>query len=379
MGYWGQYDVVVVGAGPVGATVARKAAKGGARVLLVEKRRSPIYPERCAGIISPRCLKEAEIGEGTVLRKVRGGYIHAPDGRSLKIEASEPRAVVIDRHLFSEELLRAAREAGAEYMPLTRACFLEDQTLFLEREGRSLKVRAKVIVGADGSGSEVARWMGFPPPSRYLLGIQAIVPYRPEREDFIELFLDQEIAPGFFAWVVPAEEGVARVGLATHEARGIRYRLKKLLEKLNLQPIKIRSGFIPIGARARTVKGRVALVGDAAAQAKPTTGGGLYPGIVAAKILGEVLCGDHPLSLYERRWRARLSHELRLGMIIRRISEHLGDKEMNYILALLGRRKLLRLIERLGDIDRPSLLLKALSKDWWEMWKSLRLRRALAP
>jgi len=375
MNYVGEYDVVVVGAGPVGATVAREAAKGGARVLLLEKRKSPIYPERCAGIISPRCLREANVDGGVVVRRIRGGYIHAPDGRSLRIEASEPRAVVIDRHLFNERLLRAAREAGAEYMPLTRACFLEDRTLFLEREGRPLKVRAGIIVGADGSGSEVARWVGFPPPSRYLLGIQAIVPYDPERGDFVEIFLDQDIAPGFFAWVVPAEEGVARVGLATHEAKGIRYRLKKLLEKLNLQPIKVRSGFIPIGARARTVKGRVALVGDAAAQAKPTTGGGLYPGIVAAKILGEVLCGDHPLSLYERRWRSRLSHELRLGMMIRRIAERLGDREISYILAFLGRKKFLRMIGRLGDIDHPSVLLKALSRDWWEMWKSLKLRR----
>ncbi|RLA78627.1 MAG: NAD(P)/FAD-dependent oxidoreductase, partial [Deltaproteobacteria bacterium] len=80
MSYVGEYDVVVVGAGPVGATVAREAAKGGARVLLLERRKSPIYPERCAGIISPRCLREANVDGGVVVRRIRGGYIHAPDG-----------------------------------------------------------------------------------------------------------------------------------------------------------------------------------------------------------------------------------------------------------------------------------------------------------
>ena len=171
------------------------------------------------------------------------------------------------------------------------------------------------------------------------------------------------------------------MGLATYETRGIRHRLKRVLEKLNLQPIKIRSGFIPIGARARTVKGNVALVGDAAAQAKPTTGGGLYPGIVAAKVLGEVLSKDHSLSLYERRWRSRLSHELRMGMIIRRIAERLGDREINTVLAFLSRRKFLHLIEKIGDIDHPSALLKAFAQDsrhWWGIWKSLRLKRRFA-
>ncbi|MCJ7547819.1 MAG: FAD-dependent oxidoreductase, partial [Deltaproteobacteria bacterium] len=84
----GSYDCCVIGGGPVGAVAARSAACNGARVLLVEKGGVPTYPDRCTGIVSLRCLKEADLDESVILREIRGGIIHAPSGRSLRIEAA---------------------------------------------------------------------------------------------------------------------------------------------------------------------------------------------------------------------------------------------------------------------------------------------------
>jgi flavin-dependent dehydrogenase len=75
---FGQYDCCVVGGGPVGAVAARSAAQQGARMLLVEKDATPPYSDRCTGIVSPRCLKEAKFDHGVVLREIRGGGSSMP-------------------------------------------------------------------------------------------------------------------------------------------------------------------------------------------------------------------------------------------------------------------------------------------------------------
>jgi digeranylgeranylglycerophospholipid reductase len=381
MKFLGHYDCCVVGGGPVGAMAARSAAQRGAQVLLVEKGATPTYPDRCTGIVSPRCLKEAGLDEDVVLREIRGGVIHAPNNRSVHIEAADIRALVIDRRLFNLRLLEQAQEAGVEFAPQSMMVGLEDEAAIITRNDDIYRAVAKVIIGADGPKSQVAAWAKLPLPGELLVGLQAMTRYEPEHPDLIEVFVDHELAPGFFAWVVPAEEGVARVGLATHQMKKAASLLKRFLEKLKLKPLKINAGLIPIGPRAQTVAKRVMVVGDAAAQAKPTSGGGLYTGICAAKIAGKVAAA-HALApqdsngfmTYEKRWREQLERELSLGMALRRLFRNLHNREINFIFDVLDNQALLDVVKTYGDIDYPSLIIKALlqrPKDWWRVFKGL--------
>jgi geranylgeranyl reductase family protein len=377
----GCYDCIVVGGGPVGAVAARSAARHGARVLLVEKGGTPTYPDRCTGIVSPRLLEEAGLDEGVVLRRIRGGIIHAPNSRCLRIEAADTRAVVLDRRLFNLRLLEMAQAVGVEFVPESRVTGLDNGSIIIERNGATYQAEAKVVIGADGPRSRVAAWAKLPSPAELLLGLQAMVRYEPAEPDFIEVFFDQELAPGFFAWVVPAEEGIARVGLATHQIRGSSDFLKRFLEKLQLKPLKINAGLIPLGPRAQTVVSKVMVVGDAAAQAKPTSGGGLYTGICCAKIAGAVAAenalaageGDG-LAAYEKGWRAKLDRELSLGMALRRLFKSLHNREINFIFEVLDNKTLLDIVATYGDIDYPSLIIKALlqhPKEWWRVFRGL--------
>jgi digeranylgeranylglycerophospholipid reductase len=383
----GKYDCCVVGGGPVGAVAARSAANQGARVLLVEKGETPTYPDRCTGIISPRCLQEAGVYDGVVLREIKGGIIHAPNGRSIRIEVAETRAVVIDRRIFNRRLLEMAQEAGVDFLLQSRVVGLEDKAAIIARDGNTYRTEAKVIIGADGPKSRVAAWTKLPPPGQLLLGLQAMAQYKAEDFDLIEVFVDQDFAPGFFAWVVPAEEGIARVGLATHQMKKASSFLKRFLEKLKLKPLKINAGLIPIGPRAQTVTEGVMVVGDAAAQAKPTSGGGLYTGIVAAKIAGKV-AAEHALSPedsnglmpYEKRWREQLDRELSLGMSLRRLFRNLHNREINFIFDILDNQALLDVVKTYGDIDYPSLIIKALlqhPKEWWRVFRGLNAKLTL--
>jgi digeranylgeranylglycerophospholipid reductase len=384
---FGHYDCCVVGGGPVGAVAARSAANQGARVLLVEKGEMPTYPDRCTGIISPRCLQEAGLDHGVVLREIKGGVIHAPNGRTVSIEAADTRAVVIDRRLFNSKLLEMAQEAGVEFTSQSRVDGLDDKAAIITRNGDTYRAEAKVIIGADGPKSRVATWTKLPPPGQLLLGLQAMTLYKTEDLDFIEVFFDQDLAPGFFAWVVPAEEGVARVGLATQQMKKASAFLKRFMAKLKLKPLKINAGLIPIGPRSQTVAKGVMVVGDAAAQAKPTSGGGLYTGIVAAKIAGQV-AAEHALApqnnngliTYEKRWRDKLDRELSLGMSLRRLFRNLHNREINFIFDILDNQALLDVVKTYGDIDYPSLIIKALlqhPKEWWRVFRGLNAKLSL--
>jgi len=372
----------------VGAVAARSAACNGARVLLVEKGGAPTYPDRCTGIVSPRLLEEAGLDQRVIVRKIRGGIIHAPNNRCLRIEAADTRAVIIDRQLFNLRLLEMAQQAGVEFVPQSLVTGLEDGSIIIERPGDTYEAEARVVIGADGPKSRVAAWAKLPPPSEFLLGLQAMARYEPEEPDFIEVFFDQELAPGFFAWVVPAEEGIARIGLATHQMKGASVFLKKFLEKLKLKPLKINAGLIPIGVRSQTTADKVLVVGDAAAQAKPFSGGGPYTGICAAKIAGKTAAeyalshqDSKSLAAYEKRWREKLDCELSLGMALRRLFRNLHNREINVIFDVLDNKALLDVISTYGDIDYPSLIIKALlqhPKEWWRVFRGLNAKLTTA-
>jgi digeranylgeranylglycerophospholipid reductase len=384
----GCYDCIVIGGGPVGAVAARSAARNGARVLLVEKGGTPTYPDRCTGIVSPRLLEEAGLDADVVLRRIRGGIIHAPNSRCLRIEAADTRAVVIDRRLFNLRLLEMAQQAGVEFCTESLVTGLDNGSVTIERGGDTYQTEARVIIGADGPRSQVAAWAKLPPPAELLLGLQAMARYEAAEPDFIEVFVDQKLAPGFFAWVVPAEEGIARIGLATSQMKGSSDFLKRFLERLKVKPLKINAGLIPFGPRPQTVAPRVMVVGDAAAQAKPTSGGGLYTGICCAKIAGEVAAenalaaskGDG-LEAYEKGWREQLERELSLGMALRRLFKSLHNREINFIFDILDNKAILDIVATHGDIDYPSLIIKALlqhPKEWWRVFKGLNAKLTTA-
>ena len=382
----GNFDCIVVGGGPVGAVAARSAARQGLKVLLAEKGETPTYSDRCTGIVSLRFVKEAEIDNAVVLREIRGGAIYAPNGKSVSIEAEETRALVIDRHLLNVKLLEMAQMAGVKFIPYSRVVGLDNRSVIIERKDANYQVKTKVVIGADGPKSKVAQWAKLPAPSQFFLGLQATVRHETERPDFIEVYLDQDLAPGFFAWVVPAEEGIARVGLATYHIKGASSYLKKFLDKFNFKPLKINAGLIPIGPRAKTIAEGVMVVGDAAAQAKPTSGGGLYTGIVAAKIAGQVAADHiynyHDLLKYEKGWREKFDRELSFGMSLRSLFIHLRNHELNLIFSILDNNDILDIIKTYGDIDYPSLIIKALlqqPKEWWKVWKSLQNKLITIP
>ncbi|MBI1730876.1 NAD(P)/FAD-dependent oxidoreductase [Candidatus Acetothermia bacterium] len=366
------YDVVVVGGGPAGAVAARESARRGASVLLIEERRQIGLPVQCTGLLSVRGFEAAEANPDVILREVRGAFAHAPDGRILSVESPRVHAYVMDRDRFDCNLVELARNAGVEVQIPARAVGFQPGKLSVQADGKTEVIKTKVVIGADGPQSRVARWAGLAPPEKFIVAIQVTIPYEPEREDFVHVYLSRTIAPAFFAWAVPSTRGYARVGLGTDDGKKARTYLDCWLNKEfpGRTVMGFNAGAIPIGPVERTVSDGVLLVGDAAGQAKPTSGGGIFTGISCAKIAAEVAMravsendvSKKNLSEYEKRWRELFEMELRFGMLAHELLCRMSDEEISKVFETADDPELLTLIGEHGDIDYPSGIAKALLK-----------------
>lgn len=401
-----KYDVVVVGAGPAGSTAARYAAMNGAKVLLLEEHASIGSPVGCTGLLSTRAVEECDLkpSEEFVFNSVRGAFVHAPDGQCLPIDGKQTKAYVVSRKIFDRTLAVMAVEEGVELSLKTRAIGFEKENskaragikgkgeenknetgspvkLRIIRNGKPETISASVVIGADGVRSRVASYAGLGKPARVLPGIQIEAPYASVDSDFVELFPGSS-APGLFAWTVPLNEKLSRIGLAIEPAiacksgSGENSPLFYLEKFLHSNPhVKARYsgsmldfvvGGIPIGPQEKTSADSVLLVGDAAGQAKPTSGGGIYTGAFAAKIAGRVAAeasfeGDTSasrLSEYDRLWRKGLSKELDMGMRIHDYMGKLEDNQLNELIGSLNTPSILNMITEYGDMDHPSVLMR---------------------
>lgn len=369
------YDVVVVGGSPIGAAAARHAASTGASVLLIEKGDGTGEPVRCAGIVSPHALEALGASTSSVLREICGGRLYAPGGRAIELHADTTKAVVIDRGVLTRELISAATAAGVVVRIHTQAVAARKGLITIENGRAREEVAVKVIIGADGPKSAIASWFSLSGPKRFLVAEQVVIAAEGRVGDGVEIFFGKDFAPGFFAWAIPAEEGRLRVGLAATPGSDISILLARLLREQFPGKVLTRiGGLIPIGPAETTVADGALLLGDAAGQVKPTSGGGLYTGGVCARIAGQV-AGDsaignaissaasagavdlEALSVYERRWQEEIGDELKFGHAARLLFSALTDEEIDRLFAAIDVPETLGMIAQNGDIDYPSRLI----------------------
>jgi geranylgeranyl reductase family protein len=377
-------DVLVVGAGPAGSTAARRLAAGGHHVLLVEEHPRIGVPVQCAGLVSRRVLDLAG-SEAFVRQPVRGATVFGPGLRPFSFRADEPRAFVIDRAGLDVHLADRAAAAGAEVRTSTRFDGIvrhdaDGVTVRLTGpDGAPARLHARLVVGADGVSSAVARAFRLRRPVEILPAFEAEFPESPGDTETVEVYLGRRFAPGLFGWWIPDGRGGARVGLAADaDGTSARTYFARLLEHLERRfgrrwasPVAYLVSGIPIGAVPRISGERVVLVGDAAAQVKPLSGGGIFTGMRAAEIAADVggdalRSGDLSaarLARYDDLWRAEFSDEFRRALYLRRLFARLSDAELDSVVEALGHGSLGATVVAFGDIDFPTPVVRELLRE----------------
>jgi flavin-dependent dehydrogenase len=173
-------------------------------------------------------------------------------------------------------------------------------------------------------------------------------------EDFVRIYLDVNMTPGFFSWVIPDGAGL-RVGLGSRE-KGIRQRFTSYVKGKNMDAIDVKAALIPIGMK-KLVKQNIALIGDAAGMVKATSGGGLYASLIAAKILSD---NFDNLSGYETEFMKEYGREIKKSLLASKIFVRLTNNDLNSIADYIERD--INLINTHGDIDYQSEVAKEIIK-----------------
>lgn len=382
------YDLVIVGAGPAGSITAKYAAMGGASVLLLEKRQEIGSPVRCGEGIAREWIDEVGIrlDRKWVTHEVEGAKVVSPNGSSFCINeriAGDEVGTVIERDIFDRTLAEDAIRAGADVMVKTAVTgLIKDggvKGVVAESPHGRLEILAGCVVGADGFESQIGRWGGIDTTLKPR-DVTSCLQYRMTNiesdPDYCEFILGSG-APGGYIWVFPKSEESANVGLGMQlkklKRKGeLRYWLDKYLEKDERlkggKVIEIVSGAVSTCAPIdKTVLDGLLLVGDAARQIDPITGGGIANACKAAKIAGEVLAeaaqandfSERMLAKYENGWRKRLEEVLFRNWMAKEKLVTLSDETFDKIIEVLARE----------DLDHLSVLniLKVMQRELPEL------------
>ncbi|TVL93322.1 geranylgeranyl reductase family protein [Streptomyces sp. SAJ15] len=294
------WDVVVVGAGPAGASAAYAAAVAGRRVLLLEKAELPRYKTCGGGIIGPS-RDALPPGFELPLRERVHAVTFSLNGRLSRTRRSkQPLFGLINRPEFDAGLVRAAQDAGAEVRTGAAVSRVEQhgpsvpdrRTVAVVLSGGET-VLARAVVGADGSASRIGAHVGVK-LDQVDLGLEAEIPVPPTvAEDWAgRVLIDWGPIPGSYGWVFPKGDTLT-VGVisARGEGAGTKRYLEEFIARLGLAGFEpsISSGHL---TRCRSddsplSRGRVLVCGDAAGLLEPWTREGISFALRSGRLAGE--------------------------------------------------------------------------------------------
>jgi len=358
----GNREVVVVGASAAGLYTAACVARGGRPVRVLESKPQLEPAARTLIVTDHFRAQMGRLAQESVVNEIRRFELFT-DGRSAQIALQKPD-LIIERSRLVAALARDAQQAGASLSFDTRFLKIEPNASSLrveaEKGGKPMELHADSVVGADGAASRVARASGWPPVETAPL-VQAIVRLPKDcAPDTTRVWFVPDDTP-YFYWLIPESADRAAVGVIGEHGRDTKRCFERFLEKKGLNPLEWQGARIPVYRRWVPVRrqignGDVYLVGDAAAQVKVSTVGGIVTGFRGALGVAQAL-----LENGKSRELRRLRRELGTHWMIRRALHHFQQRDYSQLVDLLDSSTR----ESLGQINRDEstrLLWKVLRK-----------------
>ncbi|MFH1213005.1 MAG: NAD(P)/FAD-dependent oxidoreductase [Candidatus Neomarinimicrobiota bacterium] len=353
-----EYDIVVVGGGPAGSTTARFSKTENNSVALFEKDREIGIPVRCAEATSELCLRNlVPLDPKWIANTITKARLIAPDGKEVNLNLPVG-GIILHRRLFDSGLAEIAANLGVEVFTKAYVHRIEPDEnqrwkVFVRHLDREYLIKAKIVIAADGVESRVARWAGIKSQTllkdiescaQVLLGNVDVVDER------IDFYISSKLAPGGYVWVFPKGNRTANVGLGVNGAQTLQ---KCSLDLLNdfidekfpgTARLTTVAGGVPVAKSLKKIAADgLLIVGDAARQVNPVSGGGILAAITAGKIAGAVAAkainiNDWSLKVlkeYQTEWDKGAGKDYTLFYHIKGWITQLSDEYYNEIAEML--------------------------------------------
>jgi digeranylgeranylglycerophospholipid reductase len=348
----------------------------GFHTLLLEEHDTVASKVLCTGIIGINAFEEFPLPWENVVGTLGRMKAISRYGTELPYTPTQPIAYIVDKGAFNSALATQASDAGALVHTSTRAydLVIDDAGVHLQAlvgGEQPLRVHAQLAVLACGVHYHLTKALGLGIPSEFLQGAQTEVPQT--LTEWTEVHLNKTFSREAFSWLVPLQSGHTRVGLmCAHNARGA---LQRFLDAVAPEwhewgDLQIATKPIAQTPLRQSYAERVLVIGEAAGQVKATTGGGIYYGLLAARLAAETISlafarGCFAATLlqgYERAWRSLLADELALGLSFRKLYGWIDDRQMDGILRYIAHNELKDLIRHRANFDWHRELIVELSK-----------------
>ncbi len=312
------YDVIIVGSGIAGTYLATLLDQMDINVLVLEKDKKLKLKD--SGIVSAH-FKQFIREKAVIKEKIKAMKIISPSDKSFSVQIGGTFAYIIDRRKLIS-LLR--KKTHIRYEKVENIIY--SNNVIVETEKNDYE--AKIIVGADGANSLVRKIAGLPDQT-LCHGIMCIT--RKKIEDGIKIFLNKYFSPDFFSWSIPQNR---EYGLMT-AIRPFEY-FEYFKKKSSLPDGEIYMNPIPIGL-TKSYSDKTLLIGDAASQVKPITGGGIIFSFRACHHAAETInyalekqrFDSRLLKLYEDKWKSDFGGEIRKQLFMRKIYRKMSNKDID--------------------------------------------------
>ena len=342
--------ITIVGSGPAGTYLGYLLAKQGKKVVILEEHNAVGSPVQCTGIVTHSIEKFFKLKYEVIAKKLNKVLVLSKNNKII-VDVDE---IVMWRDKFDQFVAEMAQDAGAEILLNHKFICINGKSSIKVKDAKKNKIKdlkASFVVGADGPFSAVAKSAGMNSNAKYYIGMQAKVRLSMDTTSF-ETYFGSDF-PNFFGWCVPESEDTVRLGIGCFEnTQDYFYRfLKHRTGKKEI--LCWESGLIPLFNPNRIIqKGDIFLLGDAAAQVKATTGGGIIPSLKAAQTLCDCIVNKKN---YNRQFKTQSGRELRLHLKIRNMLNKFTDQDYDKLLTMMSKEKVRKVLKKY-DRDTPIAL-----------------------
>jgi digeranylgeranylglycerophospholipid reductase len=383
-----KYDVIVVGGGPAGSMAAWEAAKGGVSVCMLEKDRDIGYPVRCGEAAGESGLRQfVEIEDSWIAEKITSVKLVSPNLISVDIDFAAETGYILNRRIFDYDLSRYAANAGAEvytkaYVKNVLANNGEVNGVVLDYLGEEKQIQAKIVIGADGLTSRVGRWAGLKTLVR-MKDMESAVQYSVANVDIepnkMIMYVGMNHAPGGYIWVFPKGKKFANIGIGISGKYSKHKSAQKYLDEFmereypDAAILTTMCGGVPCAKpMEKPVADGIMLVGDAAHQINPMTGGGIVAGMKGGWIAGQVAAeaikkndySEDSLLEYPKRMRKDFGKNHERFYKIKEVTEKLTNEELDSIaekvLSIPHNKRTLTSVFKAAVFKKPTLIIDVL-------------------